>query len=311
MSVFRLAIAPLVLAVFFLGCAEGGDGRGVPPRDSGIRLDTGRTVTDSGTTSDSGMTMGDSGGTECPAGRHACGTGCVDDLENLPANGCRLGCGEPCPVPPDGAASCNAAGRCTVAACTPRTCADAGAMCGTPDNGCGTPLDCGTCPGGGACTDGTCAGAACTPDTGEANDARFMAPNIASMTDAPDSNEVFSAYNIHAMDDEDWFEISVADDLDLGNPQITVDLRNIPAGDDYDLAAYYVCDSGGDDSSCDRGTSDNSIGRGCTSTTTGNESVQIATECSGTDEGGALIIHITANTFTGACGAYELEVDIH
>ena len=56
-------------------------------------------------------------------------------------------------------------GTCSVAVCTPTTCAALGATCGTPDNGCGTALSCGSCTlpatcGGGAIAN-TCG--SCTP----------------------------------------------------------------------------------------------------------------------------------------------------
>lgn len=306
MASLRVAFAALLL----VACADGGGGMvdgGPVPRDSAPR--------DSGSRTDAGPVT-------CPSGQHACGAGCIDDLANMPENGCRLGCGERCPTPPDGMASCDAAGACTVGCappfrlemgmcvCAPRTCADGGIMCGSPDNGCGTPLDCGSCAGGGTCLDGACS---CPPDAREPNNSRFAAPNIASMTDAPDSNELFSMFNVHAMTDEDWFEISVADDFDAGNPQITVTLRAIPAGSDFDLAAYFICASGGDSSSCTAGTADNMIGRGCASATSGSsaETVGMGTECSGTDDGGSLLIHVTTRTFGGTCGNYQLEVDVH
>ena len=104
----------------------------------------------------------------------------------------------------------------------------------------------------------------------------------------------------------------VADDFDAGNPQITVTLSTIPSGDDYDLVAYFVCDSGGDATSCTSGTPDNSIGRGCASSVPGaaTERVALSTECSGTDEGGSLYLHVSAPTFGETCASYTLEVDV-
>ena len=100
---------------------------------------------------------------------------------------------------------------------------------------------------------------------------------------------------------------------DAGNPQITVILSGMPAGDDYDLAAYFICGSGGDSGNCTAGTADNMIGRGCVSATmgSGTETVGMGTECSGTDDGGTLLIHITARTFGGSCGNYTPEIDVH
>jgi len=186
---------------------------------------------------------------------------------------------------------------------------DWGHTCGAPDDGCGMSLDCGSCSGTGTCIDGSCS---CAPDARETNDNRLTAPNTGSASDAPDTNLVFDMFNVHDMDDDDWFEVSVSDDFDAGNPQITVTLRGIPTGDDYDLMVYYVCSAGGDSSSCTNGAPDNMIGRGCASTLSGsaNESIEIATECSSTDEGGTLIIHVAPQTVGGSCAAYELEVDV-
>jgi len=45
----------------------------------------------------------------------------------------------------------------TVTACQPLTCSDISYTCGSLDNGCGTTLNCGTCPSGDSCVAGTCA----------------------------------------------------------------------------------------------------------------------------------------------------------
>jgi len=45
------------------------------------------------------------------------------------------------------------AGACV---CKPKTCDDLGKTCGTFDDGCGNPLDCGTCPELKECVDGNC-----------------------------------------------------------------------------------------------------------------------------------------------------------
>jgi hypothetical protein len=40
--------------------------------------------------------------------------------------------------------------------CKPKTCADLGVQCGSPDDTCGHPLDCGRCPSGSTCSGGRC-----------------------------------------------------------------------------------------------------------------------------------------------------------
>lgn len=290
------------------GCAEGSDS------DAGV--DGGPS-----TRRDAGP-RDDAGPAGCPSGQHDCGGGCIDDLENVPEVGCRLGCGEACPTPPDGVAGCSDEGTCTTACeppfremdgvcvCTPRTCEDMGFMCGAPDDGCGTALDCGACEGDGVCTDGLCA---CPEDDEEPNDNRLSPPTIGALTDSPDSEATFSDFTLHDADDEDWFILDISDDFDAGNPQITVILRSIPSGSNYDLAAYYVCGSGGDSSSCTSGAADNMIGRGCASSSSGSlqEQVGLDTECSGSDDGGRLYLRVTSATWGGSCAAYELHVTVN
>jgi hypothetical protein len=49
--------------------------------------------------------------------------------------------------------------------CVPTTCAALGAACGTPSNGCGGTLSCGTCASGQACNGSYQCSASCTPTT--------------------------------------------------------------------------------------------------------------------------------------------------
>jgi hypothetical protein len=303
---------PALALIVALGCAEGGGpedaGR---PRDGSARdapgLDGGRR---------------DAGPAACDAGEHACGTGCIPDLPNEPGNGCRLGCGEACVAPAMGTASCSAAGTCdftcpspyrregSSCVCAPRTCAELGFECGSPDDGCGTPLDCGGC-GGAACVMGRCG---CMPDVHEPNDGNTSATAYpGTHSDADDPDLTITGYNLDAMDDADWIRIDVDDGFDFGNPRMTVTLDNVPVGADYDLAAYYVCDGGGDNASCNAGTVDNFLGRGCRDATVGAgiSSVEIASDCTGLgiDDHGTLYVRVTARTFAG-CGDYRIRVNI-
>ncbi len=57
-------------------------------------------------------------------------------------------------------------GSCVAApSCIPTTCAAKGATCGPVGDGCGNILECGTCPSGEACTNGTCGNGGCVPKT--------------------------------------------------------------------------------------------------------------------------------------------------
>jgi hypothetical protein len=316
-----LGLATVLLSsVIALGCADGGGGPG-GGGDAG-RLDAAR---DGSTTppGDAGPRDGgrrDSAVT-CASGQHACGGGCVDDQPNEPENGCRFGCGEECPTPASGTASCSAAGACDFACappfrregeacvCSAATCEDIGAECGAPDDGCGTMLDCGTCASG-MCLAGRCG---CTPDPHEPNDSNTTATRGAEMSDSDDPDVSFSDYTIDEATDADWLVFHVLDGTDGGNPRINVRLSGIPVGSDYDLAAFYVCDEGGDLTSCNTGSADNLIGHGCSSATAGavEETVELDTDCDRTfsaDDPGQFYVRVTSRTFGGSCAPYQLAI---
>ena len=258
---------------------------------------------------------------ECPTGQHLCGGGCIDDQPNEPESGCRLGCGEPCPTSEFEVASCTTEGECTFeceppsvregdeCVCDRDTCEDLGAMCGTLDDGCGGTLECGTCADGTECVDGMCG---CPDDAGEPNESRLSTHDLPAFSDAPDTSMTFDAFTISSDTDEDWYEFTVSDDFDAGNPQVRVTLDMIPPGSNYDLGVWYVCGSGGDSSSCAAGATDNMIGNGCVSASSGttSETVEIDTDCSGTDDSGVVYMRVTAPTFGGSCAPYRLQVDV-
>lgn len=297
-----LALAPSLVG---LACAEGGS----PSVDGSVSQDASIVPGDAGR--DAGR---DAGGGACGPGQHRCGGGCVDDLANDPVVGCRFGCGDPCPTPPDGSSACTADGACSFdceppffrdgssCVCRARTCADLGFMCGSPDDGCGRTLDCGGCEGGGVCTSGTCS---CPLDAREPNNSRLQAVEIARMSDTPDSSATFPEFTLHSASDQDWFTVKVTDGLDFGNPRIGVELDRIPEGSDYDLAVWYICDSGSDQSPC-------TVASPCRASSVGTSKVvQFETECGGTsDEDGTLWLHVTSARWSGSCSPYRLRVDV-
>lgn len=300
------------------GCANGGGGGGMPDAGTDARV----------TTRDAGG-GDDAGETSCGATQHACGGGCIDDLDNLPVNGCRLGCGEPCPTPPDGVASCDPEGLCTVGCeppfvfrdgmctCAPQTCADWGWTCGAPDDGCGTTLDCGSCTGAGVCAEGMCA---CMPDAAERNDSFIDADGAPLLVDIPNEDwaRVFTEYGLHDATDEDYFRFRVADSGAFNpEPEITVTLRGIPTGSDYDLAVSWVCDGTPNRSTCTAGAQSGLRGVTCSSSSSGttSETVTVSVECrssltTDTDDSGTLYVHVSPATFGGSCMPYELDIDI-
>jgi hypothetical protein len=296
------------LVVGTTACAGGG----------GEELDAGPTTADSGPEPDSGPSG-------CPDGQHLCGGGCIDDLENLPENGCRLGCGEACPTPPDGTASCNDDGECTFACeppfsemdgmcvCMPRTCEDMGYMCGAPDDGCGNPLDCGACDGDGVCMDGVCS---CPLDDQEPNDSRLAIDGMVDAIPNEDWTAEYTGFSIHAADDVDWLAWDVSDSGTFdSNPTIQIDLGGIPDGSNYDLAAYYVCDEGSEETTCAAGATDNMVGHGCAASSSGTtiERVTLEVDCGrglNTNDDGTLYVRVTAPEWGGSCMPYTLTFDV-
>lgn len=322
-SLFGLALS-LTLAPACASVTEPAPVDAATPHDTGARdgaADVGATA-DTGPRRDTGPTMRDSSVT-CPSGQHRCGGGCITDQANDPANGCRLGCGEPCPTPATGVAACTTGGTCDftceppfhrvgdACTCAATTCDALHYECGSPDDGCGMPLDCGTCLGGAVCLTGHCG---CMPDPHEENDDNSVATMAGTLVDSDNTTINLTDYTIDHMGDVDWIRLRVVDGTDGGSPRINVTLRNIPAGSDFDLGAWYVCDNNGSGTSCNTGTSDNMIGHGCTSVHPGNatEAVEIKTDCGFlADASGTLYLRVIAPTFNAACTPYVIELAVN
>jgi hypothetical protein len=207
-------------------------------------------------------------------------------------------------------AECNVDGTCGIRGCIPDTCEDLGATCGPIDDGCGGRRNCGTCDValGQRCDldVNTCV---CDPDTNEPNDSSTGRPSLANLPDEPDSMFSFDG-TIHVDTDEDWYAVTVEDAGFGGNPIVTVELLTTPAGEDYDIAAYFVCTSGGDSSTCSMGLSDNMLGRGCTSTGTATDRVSLTSECSGITDSGTVYIRVRAASWGGACGMFTARITV-
>lgn len=264
----------------------------------------------------------------CGSGLHECDGMCVADQVNDPDQGCSQGCGDPCRAPSpteSGMAICTSSGVCDVQCvapfrkvgdrceCVPQTCTQAGAQCGNPvDDGCGGRLDCGTCGDGRMCTDmNQCA---CTVDAAEPNDMELEAFMLGDFPDSPDTEMTFSVYSLDSDTDVDLYRVRVRDTA-TASPTVRVELSNIAPGSNFELGAWYRCDSGGDTTRCDAGTpaTDTTLGPvGCLSeeADTTPERVQLQTFCDGDDESGNLIIEVRSTTWLNACMPYELLVSV-
>ncbi len=103
------------------------------------------------------------GGASCGSLGRGTGTlGCSDNCQQFDTTGCSSGCtpecgGRECGPDPACGSSCGTCGAdelCSsdgMCVCQPTTCAEAGAQCGSIDDGCGGTLDCGGCDGATEC----------------------------------------------------------------------------------------------------------------------------------------------------------------
>ncbi len=122
--------------------------------------------------------------------------------------------------------------------CAPETCLTLGAACGVVDDGCGFSLDCGACPGGELCFDGTCACFA--HDDYEPNDVPAQAHDLGTYPDA----DTASSVDLTAMvdDETDWFLMGATDEMwAYVNPTAHVE----PGADlPYTVQAVFLCSDG-------------------------------------------------------------------
>lgn len=191
------------------------------------------------------------GSATCGAGQHACGTTCVADGANRPEVGCELGCGDACPTPDHGRATCSLAGTCDFTctdpyvrldgACVLAACEDAGYACGALG-----ALDCGTCFGATGCgADHQCA---IPEDSREPNDSVAQANDLGTFDDYDDPSLWIEDLSIHALSDEDWFQFRLLDGLDGGNPDTIIQLSNRMTqlgwlDSSHELTAWFRCDT--------------------------------------------------------------------
>jgi hypothetical protein len=192
------------------------------------------------------------------------------------------------------------------------SCSDLHATCGAPDNGCGTPLSCGTCGTNSTCLEGACS---CTPDANEPNDTASTPHSLGTYNDADDDEMSFTDSSVHSMADGDWFSFNVVDGLDGGDPRITVTLDSIPTGSNYDMELFFACGPGGDSSTVDDCTAytDGAGHNGCASRNSGvtREIATIIAHCSSTDEDGVALVHVIPAAWVNTCNNYSLNVYVH
>jgi hypothetical protein len=279
-----------------------------------------------------GLSPDGGGPVDCPVGEHECDGTCTPDGDNSPEGGCATGCGVACDSPASGmgVATCSQDGTCDFecdegyerlggdCVCAAQvSCETLGRECGSVPDGCGGAMDCGACGDGSTCNaNGTCGG--CDADDAEPNETQESGFDLGEYADSPKSGEDWSLFGISDEFDNDWFIATVKDKfgvLNPGNPDVRVTLGGVPSGDDYELAVWYVCDSGsgeGGGHSCDEGTDDTAGGNACLANTgaEGEAVVKVSTTCNGSNESGTVAIRVRANSATGTCAAYSLAINV-
>lgn len=193
------------------------------------------------------------------------------------------------------------------AGCARTTCTALGAHCGSPDDGCGTPLECGACDGLATCVDGTCE---CGADTREPDDTLASAFDGGAYTDA-DADIAVDDRWLHAPTDVDWIRYAIDDTAaaTLSTLSATIDP---PASGAYAVALFYDCAAGTNGSTCALGTSDTTVGHGCVATTTASTAatVSLDVDCQGTlDDSGTLYVRVSSTGPT-PCAPYHLVTQI-
>jgi hypothetical protein len=195
---------------------------------------------------------------------------------------------------------CSDGNECTIDTCDPPT----GICTNTPDTGRG-------CDDGDACTltdtcqsDGTCVGDPVLDDN-EPNGSAGTATLLGSIF----SDETYPAGSdrgtINPQGEGDWFYFNLRDDL-VNTLRPTAELNDIPAGNDYDLCVYFVCNTGtGLTLTCSQGAPDSSHGMdGCCSTNSGSSSelVILLPDCDDTsDDSGTVYVEVSWVSGPGNC----------
>ncbi len=122
--------------------------------------------------------------------------------------------------------------------CAPKTCFTLGAVCGPENDSCGFELDCGECPPGDLCFDGTCACFA--HDNYEPNDAPVQAFDLGTFPDSDPESTVEIVAMIEA--EIDWYRMGAMDEMwAYINPVAHVEMGSEQP---YTVEAVYICSDG-------------------------------------------------------------------
>jgi hypothetical protein len=145
-------------------------------------------------------------------------------------------------------------------------------------------------------------------DANEPDDDVGLATLLGNITDDEAYPAGTASGTISPQADNDWFYYNVRD-VPMGNLQPTVELNNIPSGNDYDLCVFYECVGGsGVTLSCIAGTLTSAHGmQGCCSTNSGSSSeiAILSPDCDGTvDNSGSVYVEVSWISGPGNCTDY-------
>jgi len=201
--------------------------------------------------------------------------------------------------------SCTDPDQCTDSSCDPATgqctlSVKTGSSC-TDHDFCTTSDKCNA--------SGDCVGHA-SSDVYEENDSSVTAHYLGTVNDNEAyPHRTFQAY-LYGVGDVDWYRFH-DNDTPWGAFHPRVDLSSVPSGHDYNLCAYFVCDSGDEDISCVHGSfATHGTLKGCCSTSLGNwgEIVELDVNCTGTtDESGDVYVQVYQASGAWVCIPYTLS----
>ncbi len=221
----------------------------------------------------------------------------------------------------DGAGGCQnplTAGNCLIAGtCYGNGTANPGNPCqscssGAPNgwtgNSGGACSDGDACTSGDSCQSGQCVGAP-NIDNLEPNSGSATAKNLGNIADGDDYPTATFTASLYPAGDEDWYRFYDKDEsFSFIYPR--AELKNLPAGVNYDLCLYFMCSDGsGVDLTCDAGTASTFGGmKGCCSTqsATNNENVVLDPNCSGSGDSGNVFVRVYQVSGPAVCGSYSL-----
>ena len=132
--------------------------------------------------------------------------------------------------------------------CVPRTCE--ALECGMVDDGCASTMTCPDCEQGLTCVNNRCV---CEDDAAEPNSRSSQPSDRGTFVDRENAPTDWRSYILKGAD-VDWFRLSIIDENDAKNPQVTVSLRSERSDLQVEVSITYACNPTATQHSCTNGT---------------------------------------------------------